>query len=96
VPAADPLTHAEEWDDLDWDVLQPSRSGAVCITCQHFRYEVGRHCVTLLTCPIHQGLIPQGEHLSRFCLRNRKGVLSFLWTEFPVLTCILFLLLNFH
>jgi hypothetical protein len=31
VPAADPLPHAEEWDDLDWDVLQPSRTSAVCI-----------------------------------------------------------------
>jgi hypothetical protein len=37
------------------------------MTCQHFRYEVGRHCVTLLTCPIHQGLIPQGELLTRRC-----------------------------
>jgi len=48
-------------------VLRPARSGAVCITCQHFRYEVGRHCVTVLTCPIHQGLIPQGEHLTKRC-----------------------------
>ena len=54
---------AEEWDYLDIDVLKPARSSKVCMTCQHFRYEVGRHCVTLLTCPIHQGLIPQGEHL---------------------------------
>ena len=54
---------AEEWDCLDIDVLKPARSSKVCMTCQHFRYEVGRHCVTLLTCPIHQGLIPQGEHL---------------------------------
>lgn len=23
---------------LEVDVLRPSRSGAVCITCQHFRY----------------------------------------------------------
>jgi len=37
------------------------------MTCQHFRYEVGRHCVTVLTCPIHQGLIPQGEHLTKRC-----------------------------
>jgi len=48
-------------------VLRPARSCAVCITCQHFRYEVGRHCVTVLTCPIHQGLIPQGEHLTKRC-----------------------------
>ncbi len=39
------------------------------MTCQHFRYEVGRHCVTLLTCPIHQGLIPQGEHFNKICLQ---------------------------
>ena len=64
--AADPVT-AEEWDHLEVDVLRPSRSGAVCITCQHFRYEVGRHCVTLLTCPIHQSLFPQGEHLTKWC-----------------------------
>ena len=56
-----------EWDYLDVDVLRPARSGAVCITCQHFRYEVGRHGVTVLTCPIHQGLIPQGEHLTKRC-----------------------------
>jgi hypothetical protein len=60
---------AEEWGYLDGDVLRPARSGAVCMTRQHFRYEVGRHCVTLLTCPIHQGLIPQGEHLTRRCAR---------------------------
>jgi len=40
--------------------LRPARSGAVCVTCQHFRYEVGWHSATVLTCPIHQGLIPQG------------------------------------
>ena len=61
---------AEEWDYLDIDdVLKPARSSRVCMTCQHFCYEVGRHCVTLLTCPIHQGLIPQGEHLTRRCSR---------------------------
>jgi len=63
--AARPALSAEEWDYLDADVLSPARSGAVCMTCQHFRYEVRRHCVTVLTCPIHQGLIPQGEHLTK-------------------------------
>ena len=66
--AADPV-NAEEWDYLDIDVLKPARSSKVCMTCQHFRYEVGRHCVTLLTCPIHQRLIPQGDHLTRRCSR---------------------------
>ena len=63
---ADPET-VEEWRYLDIDVLRPARSSKVFMTCQHFRYEVGRHCVTLLTCPIHQGLIPQGEHLTMRC-----------------------------
>jgi len=67
MPAARPLLSSEEWDYLDVDVLRPARSGAVCMTCQHIRYEVGRHCVTVLTCPIHQGLIPQGEHLTKRC-----------------------------
>ena len=66
MPAADSVA-AEEWEFLEWNVLKPSRSSSVCMTCQHFRYEVGRHCVTLLTCPIHQGLIPQGEHLTKRC-----------------------------
>ena len=63
---ADPET-VEEWRYLDIDVLRPARSSRVCMTCQHFRYEVGRHCVTLLTCPIHQDLIPQGEYLTKRC-----------------------------
>lgn len=70
MPAASPVppaTPSEEWEFLEWNVLKPSRSSSVCITCQHFRYEVGRHCVTLLTCLIHQGLIPQGEHLTKRC-----------------------------
>ena len=57
----------EEWDYLEWDVLKPPRSSSVCITCQHFRYEVARHCITVLTCPNPQGLIPQGEHLTKRC-----------------------------
>lgn len=67
--AARPVLPSEEWDYLDVDVLRLARSGAACITCQHFRYEVGRHCVTVLTCPIHQGLIPQGEHLTKRCAK---------------------------
>jgi hypothetical protein len=68
MPAADSVA-AEEWAYLDINLLRPARCSRVCMTCQHFRYEVGRHCVTLLTCPIHQGLIPQGEHLTRRCSR---------------------------
>ena len=39
------------------------------MTIQHFRYEVGNQCVTFLTFPVHQGLIPQGEHLTKRCSR---------------------------
>jgi len=67
MPAARPVLSSEEWDYLDVDVLRPARSGAVCVTCQHFRYEVGWHSATVLTCPIHQGLIPQGEHVTKRC-----------------------------
>ena len=73
MPAADSVA-AEEWDYLGIDVLRPARSSRVGIACQHFRYEVGRHCITVLTCPIHQGLIPQGEHLTKHCARREVGV----------------------
>jgi len=69
VSAAPLFAPVEEWDYLNHEVLRSSRSSKVCITCQHFRYEVDQHCVTLLTCPIHQGLIPQGEHLTKRCSR---------------------------
>ena len=46
------------------------------------RYEGGRHCDTLLTCPIHQGLIlkvsasPSDDLSGRQCRRcGRGGVL---------------------
>jgi hypothetical protein len=41
----------------------------LCFCCQHLRYEVGRHCVTLLTCPIHQGLQTQ-------CLGSKQGFIN--------------------
>jgi len=69
MPAFD-LANAEEWDYLDTDVMRPARSSRVCMTCHHFRYEIGRHCVSLLACPIHQNLISQGELLTRRCSRR--------------------------
>ena len=56
---------AEEWDYLDFDILRSASSSRVCMTCQRFRYEAGRYCFTLLSCPIQQGLIPKGAHLTR-------------------------------
>ena len=67
------LLPSEEWDYLDVDVLCPARSGAVCITCQHFRYEVGKHCVTVLICPIHQGLIPRASTCPSGALSGSLG-----------------------
>jgi len=61
-----PAVPSEEWEFLELNALKPSRTGPACITCQHFRYEVGRHCVSLLTCPIHQcpGLIQRPPQLT--------------------------------
>ena len=39
----------------------------ICITCSHFRYTTDAHCRTLLTCPLHEKLIPQGDHLIKGC-----------------------------
>jgi hypothetical protein len=65
-PAAreDPV---EEWPYLDQEVLVPSRSRRVCLTCHFFRHHAGPNCIPLLTCQLHQGLIAQGEHLLSRC-----------------------------
>lgn len=68
--SARPVAPPEERDHLVVDALRPSRPGAVCLTCQHFRYEAGKHGGTVLTCPTHQGLIPQGEHLIKRCAQR--------------------------
>ncbi|MCP4972485.1 MAG: galactose oxidase [Prochlorococcus sp.] len=57
----------ETWQHLDCGVLRASRSGEVCMTCSHFCYAVGRQGQTVLVCPIHESLIPQGDHLSCKC-----------------------------
>ena len=67
----------EEWDYFTDLELMKSRGSSVCITCEHFTYTCDKSCTTLLTCPLHQRLIPQGEHLTKRC-RNwkRKRVLD--------------------
>jgi hypothetical protein len=57
----------EAWPYLDEDVLRPSRSRKVCMTCHWFRYHPGADCIPVLTCHLHHGLIAQGEHLLRRC-----------------------------
>jgi len=57
----------EAWPYLDEDVLRPSRSRKVCMTCHWFRYHPGADCIPVLTCHLHHGLIALGEHLIRRC-----------------------------
>ena len=57
----------EEWPYLDDSVLRSSRSRKVCMTCHWFRHQAGVNCIPELTCQLHQGLISQGEHLTRRC-----------------------------
>lgn len=57
----------EEWPYLDEGTLLRTRSSRVCMTCHWFRHHAGVHCIPLLTCQLHQGLIAHGEHLSSRC-----------------------------
>jgi hypothetical protein len=40
----------EVWPYLDQDVLRPSRSRKVCMTCHWFRHHAGKECIPVLTC----------------------------------------------
>ena len=63
------MIEEEEWGYLnDWeeDQLKKKRT-KICMCCDHFRYACTVQCVTLLTCPVHQKLIPQGDHLIKGC-----------------------------
>lgn len=37
------------------------------MTCHWFRHHAGVNCIPVLTCQLHQGLLAQGEHLTRRC-----------------------------
>ena len=71
------LENPEEWDYFTDLELMKSRGSSICMTCEHFTYTCDKSCVTLLTCTLHQRLIPQGEHLKKL-YRNwqRKRVLD--------------------
>ena len=58
---------ADEWDYLEEDTLKHARSASVCMTCQYFNYCCDRDCRTILTCHLHQRLIPHGDHLTSKC-----------------------------
>ncbi len=55
----------EEWGYLnDWELDQlRNKRTKIGICCDHFRYTFTVQCVTLLTCPVDQKLIPQVDHL---------------------------------
>ena len=59
------LENPEEWDYFTDLELMKSRGSSICMTCEHFTYTCDKSCVTLLTCPPHRRLIPQGEHLNK-------------------------------
>lgn len=56
-----------DWPCLDQEVLHPSCSHQVCMTCHFFRHHPGANGIPLLTCHRHRGLIDHGEHLTRKC-----------------------------
>ena len=60
------MEYWQEWDYLEDEILVRKRR-KICITCNHFRYSTTSSCVTILTCPFHQKLIPQGDHLIKGC-----------------------------
>ncbi len=58
---------AEEWEYIEEEVLNHSRSACVCMTCYHFSHICDRHSRTLLTCLTKHCLIPDGKHLNSKC-----------------------------
>ncbi len=80
VAPVESLENPEEWSYFTDLELVKSRGSSVCLTCEHFTYTCDKSCVTLLTCPLHQRLIPQGEHLTKRCLNwQKKRVLQIGW-----------------
>ena len=49
------------------EVLVASHSSKVCLTCHFFRHHAGVNRILVLTCQLHQGLMAQGELLTRRC-----------------------------
>ena len=66
------MKNCQEWGYLGEDSLTRKRR-EICITCNDFRYSTTNSCVTILTCPFHQKLIPQGDHLIKGCRYRREN-----------------------
>ena len=71
------MIEEEEWghlNDREPDQLRKKRT-KICICCDHFRYACNVQFVTLQTCPVHQKLIPLGDHLikcCKYCIKRRE------------------------
>ena len=55
----------EEWDFVDERDLQNWKGDVVCITCQHFTYDIDQHCHTMVGCNLRQKKLQQGQHLEK-------------------------------
>ena len=75
ISLVDVLESPEEWGYFTDMELMKSRGSSVCLTCEHFTYMCDKSCLTLLTCPLHKRLIPQGEHLTKRCRNWQRKVL---------------------
>ena len=67
------MEDCQEWAYFDYHDELKSKRTKICITCTHFRYSTTDQCATILTCPFHQKLIPQGDHLIKGCRYWRKN-----------------------
>ena len=59
------LQAPESWPQLNSSLLIASHSKQVCLTCRSFRHHAGVNCIPLLTYQLQQGLLAQGEDLTR-------------------------------
>ncbi len=66
-PAGQSHGAMEAWPALGDAVLIPARSRKVCMTCHWFRHRASSSGIPVLTCQLHQGLIPHGDHLTHRC-----------------------------
>ncbi len=70
------MSQEEEWNYLsDYEIS--NKRTKICITCRHFRNTTDAHCLTLLICPLHEKLIPEGAHLIKGCHYWQKDMREF-------------------
>ncbi len=60
------MNERDQWDYLKEETLTRKRK-KIFITCNHFSYSRNVDFANVLICPIHEKLIPQGDHLIKGC-----------------------------